>query len=158
MEFVEVRPRTAADLEAAVRALRGVHERDGYPMVWPPDPAAWLSPPGLQAAWVALENHELLGHVATVRNSAQLVSVTRLFVAPAARGRGLRLGARLLETAIEWADENACRLMLDVVDDGGPAIALYERLGWELVDRRTADWQTPDGRRLPVRIYRAPRG
>lgn len=47
--------------------------------------------------------------------------------------------------------------MLDVVDDGGPAIALYERLGWELVDRRTADWQTPDGRRLPVRIYRAPR-
>jgi hypothetical protein len=46
--------------------------------------------------------------------------------------------------------------MLDVVEDGGHAFALYERLGWRLVDRRQADWATPRGERLPVRIYFAP--
>jgi hypothetical protein len=48
--------------------------------------------------------------------------------------------------------------MLDVVDVGTPAIRLYERLGWRLVDRRQADWVTPQGERLPVRIYLAPEG
>ena len=33
---------------------------------------------------------------------------------------------------------------------------LYDRLGWEVVDRRPADWLTPDGVRLPVRVYLAP--
>jgi len=47
--------------------------------------------------------------------------------------------------------------MLDVVDDAGPAVALYDRLGWRLVDRRLTDWTTPQGDRLPVRIYLAPR-
>ncbi len=46
--------------------------------------------------------------------------------------------------------------MLDVVEDGGHAVALYERLGWRVVDRRQADWITPRGNRLPVRIYLAP--
>ncbi len=46
--------------------------------------------------------------------------------------------------------------MLDVVDDRGAAIALYERLGWRLVDRRVADWATPEGHHLPLRIYIAP--
>lgn len=48
--------------------------------------------------------------------------------------------------------------MLDVVEDAGPAVALYERLGWRLVDRRLADWVTPQGHRFPVRIYLAPSG
>jgi hypothetical protein len=48
--------------------------------------------------------------------------------------------------------------LLDVVDDGAPAIRLYERIGWRLEDRRQADWVTPQGERLPVRIYLAPEG
>jgi hypothetical protein len=48
--------------------------------------------------------------------------------------------------------------LLDVVDDGAPAIRLYERIGWRLVNRRQADWVTPQGERLPVRIYLAPEG
>ena len=48
--------------------------------------------------------------------------------------------------------------MLDVVDDGAPAIRLYERTGWRLVDRWQADWVTPQGERLPVRTYLAPEG
>ena len=47
-------------------------------------------------------------------------------------------------------------MILDVDEDRGRAVALYERLGWRLADRRQADWVTPRGERLPVRIYLAP--
>jgi hypothetical protein len=57
-----------------------------------------------------------------------------------------------------WPAAHDYRLMLDVVDVGTPAIKLYERLGWRLVDRRQADWVTRQGERLPVRIYLAPEG
>jgi GNAT superfamily N-acetyltransferase len=85
---------------------------------------------------------------------ARLASVTRLFVDPTARGR--KLGAALLSAVHAYAATEGLQLMLDVVDDGGPAIALYDRLGWRVVDHRIADWTTPDGRRLPVLVYVAP--
>jgi GNAT superfamily N-acetyltransferase len=80
--------------------------------------------------------------------------LSRLLVLPAARGRGL--ARALLAQVSSWASAQQLRLMLDVVDDGGHPIAPYERLGWRLVDRRQADWVTPAGNRLPVRIYLAP--
>ena len=48
-------PREAGDLPALVAALRAVHERDGYPVTWKADPAAWLTrwacaPPGSSSA------------------------------------------------------------------------------------------------------------
>jgi GNAT superfamily N-acetyltransferase len=91
-----------------------------------------------------------------VAGSAELAAVSRLFVAPTARGRNL--GASLLATATAYAADQSLQLMLDVVDDGGPAVALYERLGWRLIDRRPATWTAPDGTHLPVRIYLAPNG
>ena len=84
----------------------------------------------------------------------RLAEVSRLFVAPAAPRQ--KLGTALLGTAHSWAAAHDQRLMLDVVDDGGPAITLYERLGWLLVDRRAAVWTTPSGIRPVVRIYLAP--
>ena len=69
----------------------------------------------------------------------RLVGVSRLFVSPAARGLGLGLGAPLLAALSSWAWAHDLRLMLDVVDDGAPAIRLYQRMGWRLVDRRQAD-------------------
>jgi GNAT superfamily N-acetyltransferase len=86
----------------------------------------------------------------------RLASVSRLFVSPVARGRGLGLGTSLLAAVSSWTSAHDFRLMLDVVDDGAPAIRLYERIGWCLVDRRQVDWVTPQGERLPVRIYLAP--
>jgi GNAT superfamily N-acetyltransferase len=88
----------------------------------------------------------------------RLASVSRLFVSPAARGRGLGLGTSLLAAVSSWTSAHGLRLMLDVVDNGAPAIRLYERIGWRLVNRRQADWVTPQGERLPVRIYLAPEG
>ena len=155
--LVGVRPRRAEEMAALVEMLREVHLKDGYPSRWPEDPEGWLSPPGLTRAWVAEDPETgLLGHVGVVTDGEGPAGVTRLFVSPAARGRGLALGARLLEAVTEWAREQGLGLVLDVVEDGGAAIALYERLGWQLVERGTADWETADGRRLPLRIYRAP--
>ncbi|PPK92217.1 ribosomal protein S18 acetylase RimI-like enzyme [Kineococcus xinjiangensis] len=165
-----IRRRREADLAGCVEALRAVHEADGYPTWWPQDPAVWLSPPGCAAAWVAQDpTGAVLGHVSVVRgvddpvvaalcgvSTGDLAAVSRLFVAPAARGRGLRLGSALLHAVQQWTSAQGLQLMLDVVDDGAPAVQLYERLGWKLVDLRPADWLTPTGHRHQVRIYLAP--
>lgn len=136
-------------------------------MYWPTDPTQWLSPTGWLSAWVAEAGGIVTGHVCVVGgvedpvvasaagvHSNRLATVSRLFVAPAGRGR--RLGASMLAAASSYASALGLQLMLDVVDDGGPAVALYERLGWRLVDRRLADWTTQEGDRLHVRIYLAP--
>ena len=166
---VSVRLRRPEDLPGCGRVLADVHAADAYPSRWPADTAAWLSPPGLAAAWIIEHDGLIAGHVGMVLGledqvvSAltgapphRLASVTRLFVAPVARGH--KLGAALICTVAGHAVELGLQLMLDVVDDGGPAIALYERLDWQLVDRRVADWTTPEGRRLPVLVYLAPDG
>jgi GNAT superfamily N-acetyltransferase len=133
---------------------------DGYPAVWPTDPAGWLSPAGLVGAWVVEQDGALCGHVSVVRPPVPEASpggqaeVSRLFVAPAARGQ--QLGAALLTTASSWADAQGLGLSLEVVDDAAPAAALYERLGWRLVERRPATWMAPTGHRPLLRVYRAP--
>ncbi len=165
-----VRRRTDQDLPNCVRALEAVHAADGYPSRWPEQPAGWLCPSGCAAAWVAEQEPDtILGHICVVlgvddpvvtaaigATPRQLARVSRLFVAPAARGRGL--GPTLLTTLSSWTSERGLRLMLDVVEDARTAVALYERLGWRLVDRRPADWLTPQGIYLPVRVYVAPEG
>ncbi len=162
-----MRRRAVEDLPGCVRALEAVHVANAYPMWWPADPAGWLSPAGWTAAWVAELAGVVVGHVCVVRGVEdplvtsltgagpdRLGMVSRLFIAPEARGRGL--GGSLLAAGSSYASALGLQLMLDVVDDAGPAVALYERLGWRLVDRRLTDWTTPRGDRLPVRIYLAP--
>lgn len=166
---MSVRRRCPDDLPGCVRTLEIVHVVDRYPMRWPADPPGWLSPRGLRAAWVAEREGAVVGHVSVVGGTANpetaaragllphlSCSVSRLFVAPSGRGRGL--GAELLGVASCFALAEGLELMLDVIEDGGPAVALYERLGWRLVQRRTADWTTPEGDRLPARVYFAPQG
>lgn len=166
---MSVRLRLSKDLPACSRALAAVHAADGYPSRWPTDTAAWLTPCGLVAAWVAEHDSVIAGHVGIVRGVAdpvvsaltgappdRLASLTRLFVAPRARGR--KLGMSLLDAVQGYAATYRLQLMLDVVDDGGPAIALYDRLGWRVVDHRAANWTTPEGHTLPVLVYVAPDG
>jgi GNAT superfamily N-acetyltransferase len=113
-----------------------------------------MTPPDLEAAWVLERDGEILGHVCVVRKTGHRAEVSRLFVARAARRQGS--GSALLAAATSWATTHGLRLELDVVDDGGPAVELYERLGWLLIGRRTAGWTTPSGIRPVLRIYRAP--
>jgi len=168
-EQVVVRRCTDEDLPRCVRALAQVHAEDDYPTRWPADPVGWLSPTGWAAAWVAGPAGTVVGHACVVRGvddpvvtaitgapPERLAMVSRLFVAPSGRGQGW--GASLLDAACSYASTQRLQLMLDVVQEAAPAVALYERMGWQLVDHRVTDWTTPAGRRLPVRVYVAPPG
>lgn len=166
-----IAPRYAAHLDRVVDALRLVHESDRYPMVWPDDPTAWLAPPGALDAWVALCDGEIVGHVMLVDGGkveyaaelaeaagvpvTGLAGVSRLFVTPATRRTGV--AAALLERVEDTPARRGRRLVLDVVDDGGPAVRLYERLGWTRVAEGEATWTTPNGTRPHTAAYLSPR-
>ncbi|MFJ4715881.1 GNAT family N-acetyltransferase [Streptomyces sp. NPDC088785] len=162
------RARGAGDLGACVAALRAVHLADGYPTVWPADPAGWLALGGAgDRAWVVERDGRIAGHVALVRAAAGDVApallrrdpgpvavVSRLFVAPGERGRGL--GTLLLARAADAARAQCSRAVLDVVTTDTAAIALYERAGWTFLGTGRQHWAP--GVRVTVRGYAAPDG
>ncbi len=142
-----LRPRGEADLGRCVALLREVYEADRYPLIWPADPIGWLYGRDPLTAWVDEENGGLLGHlslhgadVARTRPAwgealdvpvEQLAVVSRFFVSPAARGRGI--GAALMSRARSHAADNDLSLVLDVAEHNRDAIAFYERGGWQRV-------------------------
>lgn len=166
-----IAPRYTGHLDRVVEALRLVHESDRYPMAWPDDPAAWLTPEDALGAWIALADGEVVGHVMLVDGGkveyaaelaetagvpvTGLAGVSRLFVTPAKRGTGI--ATRLLERVEDTPTRRGRRLVLDVVDDGGPAVRLYERLGWVRVAAGPASWTSPDGVRPQAAAYLSPR-
>ncbi|MER6448390.1 GNAT family N-acetyltransferase [Streptomyces venezuelae] len=148
--------------------LAEVHEQDGYPVNWPDDPGGWLSGPTLLAAWVAELDGRIVGHVGLSRSAADDAApalwsgregvgaaaaavVGRLFVAPAARGHGI--GALLMARATQEARGRALHPVLDVVASDTSAVALYERLGWELLATVEQRW-SPE-LTVTVRCYAA---
>ncbi|MEV7600572.1 GNAT family N-acetyltransferase [Kitasatospora sp. NPDC089797] len=165
-----VRRRRAADLADCVRALSDVHSSDGYPVEWPARPAAWLTPDGLLAAWVAEWDGRIAGHVGLVRSGPGdpapdlwsrrtggrpelTVVIGRLYVAPAARGHAA--GARLLASAVAHARALGLQPVLDVVADHTDALALYRRLGWTPLGSAEQRWAS--GRTVVVHCFAAPR-
>jgi GNAT superfamily N-acetyltransferase len=149
-----VRPLVAGDLAECVRVLAEVHQRDGYPVHWPDRPDDWLARASGLGAWVAELDGRLAGHVGLGRNRESDLAptvwsdrhgvapertavVSRLFVAPQARGHGI--GALLIGQAVAEARCRDLHPVLDVVASDAAAVALYERLGWErmaTVERR----------------------
>ncbi|MFI6863050.1 GNAT family N-acetyltransferase [Streptomyces sp. NPDC050421] len=161
----EIRRRRDDDMKACVEALATVHEADRYPAAWPADPGRWLTPEGLLEAWVVVEAGQVLGHVALTGTddvlaaqaglpSDELASVSRLFAMASARRRGV--ASALLGTAATAAAAEGLRLVLEVEDGGGAAVALYERTGWRHVGSRPGDWTTADGRTALLHTYLAP--
>lgn len=132
--------RQLPDLEGCAALLRQVHVTQRYPVRWPDDPEAWLTPPGMTAAWVARRDDEVIGHVCLGRKGLAPPDLTleRLFVAPDAAGSGV--GRALITHASDWAAERRLPLTLDVADNCTNAITLYERLGWRLTGRSPIDW------------------
>ncbi len=165
MTDVSIRNREATDVPRCIEALAAVHESDRYPIVWPEDPVAWLSPPNLMTGWVAERPGVIVGHVVLVAggdapdglpsHGQPLAVVKRLFVTPTVRRQGT--GERLLAHAQAWAVRSGLSLILDVVgpgSGGGAAIALYERAGWRHTSSVTTEWTTPEGDPIIVRYYR----
>lgn len=168
-ERISVRRRTPSDLDACVRVLAEVHESDGYPVDWPQDPAGWLAPAESPAAWVALLDGVLVGHVClsparpddaapgiwsgrTGSGPEKTAVVSRLYVSPRARGHGI--GALLLAETVRDARRRGLRPVLDVVTSDRSAAALYERQGWTLMATAEQRWG-PD-RTVRVHCYTAP--
>jgi GNAT superfamily N-acetyltransferase len=164
---VPIRIRAAADLTACVAVLRRVHEASGYPSNWPADPGGWITPRDMLAAWVAEHDGRIAGHVTLVRGLRlecllratgcapdELGGVARLYVDPASRRLGL--ARALLDAATAAAITRGLLPVLDVVDDSGPAIALYEQAGWQLACTQPATWVDPDGTTPTIRCYLRP--
>ncbi|OIV37526.1 hypothetical protein BIV57_10390 [Mangrovactinospora gilvigrisea] len=160
-----VRPRTPADLPGCVAALAAVHEASRYPVAWPSDPTRWITTAATRHAWVAEAGGAVAGHAALTATSADLAaaaglpadelgSVARLFVAPAARGRGL--AAALLDVCEAAARADGRRPVLEVESSAAAAIRLYERAGWRRVSTRAASWTAPTGSPAVMHAYLAP--
>jgi ribosomal protein S18 acetylase RimI-like enzyme len=105
------------------------------------DPAAvraWSAEPAGRHRWVAVERADrdgadstVLGYVAVLPLAgwSDHVGEVRLVVAPAARGTGL--GRELARHALVQAVEAGLRkLVVEVVPDQGPALALFSGLGF----------------------------
>jgi ribosomal-protein-alanine N-acetyltransferase len=133
-----IRARTDADLEACVAFLRPVHETAGYPVNWPADPDAWLTPPDALGSWVATADARVVGHVALTFSGPGAVLVERFFVDPEETGAGL--GRRLLDHCVTVAAERGVDLSLQVADNCHAAIELYRRAGWRQTGIAPIDW------------------
>jgi len=134
-----IRERDVSDLESCAGFLRDVHELAGYPLNWPADPRAWLTPEGMLGAWViTTEDGRVAGHVALTAGPDGGALVERLFVDPKATGGGL--GKRLLDHAVVMSVERGRRIALEVADNCHTAIRLYRRAGWQEIGRTPIDW------------------
>jgi GNAT superfamily N-acetyltransferase len=148
---VEVRPRVESDLDALVALLERVHRLDGYPPRRPADLGRFVAAPGAWAAWVAVVDGAVVGHVCLNRTSSapvievataalampadRLGVVARLFVAPEHRRAGV--AGRLLDAATAGARQRGVVPILDVAVALTGAVALYERRGWRRLGQAT---------------------
>ena len=95
-------------------------------------PEAWVRQISELATFVAVEAGRDIGLVRGGRDDelndgAWLLS---MWVAPEHRGKGV--GEALIDAVVAWArSEGYTQLLLEVGDDNEPAIALYERKGFE---------------------------
>ena len=90
----------------------------------------------------------LLGRV--VADEAEILTVA---IDPSFRRRGH--GAMLVAAAAAWAhDQGATSLFLEVGVDNGPAIGLYESLGFERVGTRRAYYTRADGEVVDALVMR----
>ena len=163
-----IRTRRSDDIEALCDLARVVHETDGYPVRLQDDVRSFVVTENCLAAWVCEQHGRIVGHIAlhTVwsdvvaelaasslgRTRNDLASVSRFFVDSAARSRGV--GGRLFAVATAEAYERGLWPVLDVVTTYAPAVALYERRGWNRLG--TIAEVMPNGRRIDEYVYAAP--
>lgn len=125
---------------------RADHQLDGYPRHLPTDSLSFFVDSAELAAWVAeARDGGVVGHIALHAGAGdpaaamagpaadlapeQLAVVARLMADPDARRRGV--ARRLLAAATHYAHAHRLTPVLDVQQKLGPALSLYENLGWE---------------------------
>lgn len=158
---VTTRERQPADVPLLVTLLGEQQPATSYPQRWPlPFPAEeFIVRPGELAAWVAVLDGEVVGHVsvteltdgrmaadwveATGLASDGLAEVSVLFVAGDRHGSGI--GGLLLDTAMAEIRRRGLTPMLDVVGEDTSAGLFYRRRGWRTVGKARPAW-LPDHR------------
>jgi GNAT superfamily N-acetyltransferase len=165
-----LRERTEADLDACVQLADATHEIDRYPMRRPDDLRQFVVTPDALAAWVAVEEGEIIGHVALRPRSSDAVIalatealclpadrlgvVSRLLVSPRHRRHGV--GRSLLEVASREAHERGLWPILDVLTYRQEAISLYDKCGWLRAGQVMSRFG--DGREVEELVYLGPGG
>ncbi|WP_044640271.1 GNAT family N-acetyltransferase [Risungbinella massiliensis] len=87
--------------------------------------------------WGAFLEGEMVGIVTLARNTSEKEShkawIKSVYVSPKARGQ--RLGVKLVETTVEFAEkhEDLWQLFLVVAKKNDPARTLYEKMGFEVI-------------------------
>lgn len=133
-----IRTRTEQDLPALVAVLRRVHDLHRYPVNWPDDPASWLSGDADVGSWVADLDGAPIGQVGIVDHGDGTGWIERLFVDPGCGRSGV--GRSLLQHATRRTSDAGLAPRLEVADNGLAAQRLYQRAGWQLIDRVPVDW------------------
>jgi GNAT superfamily N-acetyltransferase/predicted DCC family thiol-disulfide oxidoreductase YuxK len=143
-----IRRRRPRDLAPAARLLRVVFAEGQYPVHWPESPRSWLDGDDVLDAWVLERHGEMLGHIAisevgldpvaalrwrevTGRDPSELAGISRYFVRPRARGKGV--GSALLDVAVAEIRARGLLPVLDVVSASRDAIRLYDERGWRMI-------------------------
>ena len=137
--MTEIRPVGAQEMAA----LAEIHS-SAFDEAW--DAASFarlLAMPGAFAL-VAVEKDGPRGFVLARLGGGEAEIIT-IAVDPAARRKGLGR-ALMRRVAAEALARGAEAIFLEVAEDNAPAIALYERLGFEAVGRRPAYYNRPDGK------------
>jgi ribosomal protein S18 acetylase RimI-like enzyme len=94
-------------------------------------------PPGhYDAVWIAEEDGRVIGSVAMRLLAPNEAELKRMYLTPDRRGRGL--GRRLLELALDWAQErDVSTVRLDTAQEMKAAQGLYESVGFTRTGTRT---------------------
>ena len=141
-----VRRRRPRDLGTCTRLLHRAFFEGLFPGTRPPDPRAWLEGPDVLDAWVAERDGDVVGHVALLRPSSDLVRwreitghlvddvavVGMLFVRPRYRGRGI--GTAMVRAATDEARARGLVAVNEVVGPGPLPPVHPPGVGWRLRD------------------------
>jgi ribosomal protein S18 acetylase RimI-like enzyme len=93
---------------------------------------AWAAEPAGRSRWIAVDDSgAVLGYVAVLPLAgwSDHVGEVRLVVAPAARGTGLGRGLAR-HALVQAVEAGLTKLVVEVVPDQGPALALFTALGF----------------------------
>ncbi|MCU1558991.1 MAG: family N-acetyltransferase [Microbacteriaceae bacterium] len=156
-----------ADADILGPALAEAHLLDGYPLMEEHANAEWLFGGDVEKAWIAELGGNPVGHVSVVQpfdapglsgavgaGYTRTLGLSRLFVAPAGRGRGT--ASALIACVEQYAAGVGAPLALEVIEHNAAAIALYERRGWSRINTYEASWFGENGPHPIAHLYLAP--
>lgn len=125
-------------------------ERAGFPQPWPEQAIAGLLEGGGQTAWVARDEHRVIGYAALAVDGRH-AHVDSITVAGTHRRQGV--GRALMITLITGAERRgAASLRLEVAMSNAQARNLYRRLGFNLIGVRRRYYGEEDALIMELRL------